>query len=279
MKNSSSLLELIKECKKVDDSVCGKPSNDRLDYSVGVFLRQELSAITLYCICEPVHRPEIFRSNEKFPHDFQSGFVISRSMYETVLLSNLILLSDQLNSCRNAFLKIARLQSLRERIRFAKNMNSQRPEAVRQENMAKELKQEIIAHPEFEVLPQITREFVEEKGKVLWKWHEYSMQDLACIAGFDKTWHTQYYGFLSNYAHADPLSIEQVESIRSPKQAEDLASIIPSYAENFLSRSLIIHVETCRSEGIEVNIPPHLIELTDYWKDLNGKVMANAFHI
>lgn len=276
MKDKTSYLKLIQECMSVDEIVQKCTPNDRLDYSVGVFLRQELSAITLYCIFEPVSRPDIFGAENSI-NDFQSGFVISRSMYETVLMSNYILLGEQIQHYKNALLMVARLQALRERIRFAQNMKSQNPRAKLFEEQSKKLKEEIIAHSEFSSLPSISREYVKESGKQHWKWHEYGMEDLARFAGFHKTWHTQYYGFLSNYSHANPLSIEQVESVRSPRQAEDMASILPDYGENFLSRSLDIHVRVCQDQGIDIEMPANSKKCVDMWKELNSKEMELAF--
>ena len=275
MKDKNSYLRLIQDCMLVDEIVIKCTPSNRLDYSVGVFLRQELSAITLYCICEPVSRPDIFNA-EKSIQDFQSGFVLARSMYETVLMSNFILLSKQVEHCKDAMLKVARLQALRERLRFAQNMKSQNTRAKLIADQSSKLKEEIIAHSEFSFLPSISREYVEESTKQKWKWHDNSMEDLACMAGFHKTWHTQYYGFLSNYAHANPLSIEQVESVRSPQQAENMASILPDYAENFLSRSLDIHVKVCQAGGIDIKMPVYSKKCMEIWKELNLKEMSNA---
>lgn len=277
MKDISDLINLIKECISIDDQLVGKNVNQLLFYSGGFFTKQELNAITIYNICRPLPRPELFGHDKPYAPDFASGFVVARSMYETVLNSNYVLLSNEFANCRDLLMKIIELHSLRERIRFGENMKSTNPklEAIRQ--AAQSLERSVISDQNFDALPQLTQKFVKKIGKNVWEWHNNSVKDLALKAGFHETWHEQYYGYFSNYAHSNPITAEQIGWIRSPGEADELASILPDLVENFLGRSLDIHEKACRAGGLPFKISDRTKSTIEFWKEFNADEMSNIF--
>lgn len=270
MKDLKELIELIKECISIDDQLIGKSVNQILFYSGGIFTKQELNAITIYNICRPLPRPELFGHEKSYAPDFASGFVVARSMYETVLNSSYVLLSDEFANCRDLIMKVLELHSLRERIRFGDNMKSTNPKLENIRQSAQSLEQSLISDQFFVNLPEITQKFVKKLGKNDWNWHGNSVRDLALKTGLHESWHTQYYGYLSNYAHSNPMSAEQIGWIRSPGEADELALILPDLVENFLARSLDIHEKVCRSSGITFKISERTKALIEFWKELNS---------
>ena len=269
----SRLKFLFDEAFKVGKSIDGMQSNDRLEYAVGLFIRQIYNSYTLWCICNPVARADFFGENEIL-HDFASGFVVSRSMYETVLIANYILLTNDFEHSKNVVIKVARLHSLVERDILSQNMKSSLPKAKELKVSIPSLKRKIFEHEEFVDLPENVKNYVDSAGTDNWNWHGKKMPELAELAGFHPSWHLQIYNYLSNYAHANSLSVEQVGAVNTADDAIMLADIIYDFAENFLSRSIDILVRVCKSEGIDIMLSTHTLKLINSWKNINKWDMA-----
>ena len=265
---------LFDESYAVGRSVEGIQSNERLSYLAGVFTRQILHSYTLWNICNPISRNELLENKGIF-YDFASGYVVSRSMYEAVLISNFILLNKSFDHSRNVVLKVARLHALIERKILSGNMKSRKPEAKEAQILIPKLRKEILEHEEYIKLPVNVKKFVETECDKNRNWHNKSMPKLAKLAGFHPSWHTQYYGYLSNYAHVGPLSVEQMSATDKAEDARMFTEIIYDFAENFLSRSLDILAKVCESEGINIKLSPDSLELIESWKESNSEDIAH----
>ena len=264
---------LFHESYAVGRSVEGIQSNERLSYLAGVFTRQILNSYTHWNICNPISHKGLFE-NKGILYYFASGYVVSRSMYETVLIADFVLLNRSFDQSRNVVIKVARLHALIERKIFSENMKSTKPEAKQVHVLIPKLRKEILEHEEFIELPDEVKKYVETAGAKNWNWHGKNVSNLAKLAGIHPSWHTQIYGYLSNYAHANPLSVEQISAVDKEEDARMLAEIIYDFAENFLSRSLDILAKVCESEGINIELSPDSLELIESWKEINSEDIA-----
>ncbi len=262
---------ILDESIRVSKEPTGLPGTNRLRYSVGVLLRQILTGVTIWRICRPVPTPDLTNLNESVFHDFVSANVILRSMYETYIMSHYILLARCFEQAGDVILLISRLHAKKEQIVLSENMGSTHPRVAEIRDELGQLKLDIRKHPEFSLLPERLRNYVTRiDEKTAKKWHSDKVETIAGYAGFHKTQHFQLYKYFSNYTHADLLSIDQVESVRSPNEAEELISASYSHAENFLSLTLDMYRVICEQENLKVTLSSLVIEVVDYWREWNS---------
>lgn len=269
---------LLDECIGVSVllSVSGKEGSERLRYSTGVFTKQVLSGHTIWSICKPLPRPELPAMQRDVLHDFSSAFVVLRSMYEAVFYPYYVLCSDDFANARNVVVLVAELHAERERLCLANNMHSSSDKIAEVVNRLTALKSGIMNDVEFNALPQHVQAYVKTDNSVVRRWCTCKVEDMAVAAGFHESKHLQYYKFFSNYAHSDPLAVQQVEAIRSPADADQMASSIPDYATNFLSRALELHRDVCSSEGLPFDISSDAAELIRFWREFNSKAFGDS---
>lgn len=264
---------LFKQSHELQRKIAGIPSNDRLEYAIGVLTAQSLKAYSIWSICNPVPRPELLESVGVIS-DFSSGNVLLRSMYEAVLVSRYILLDDEFSKSRRIVVSVARLHGKREQYMLLKNMGSKRPEMANLEINLSRLKQFILDHNEFKYLPTFSQEYTRRSDIPNSKWHKKSTEQLAIRAGFHKTQHLQFYKYFSNYTHADPYAIDQISAVRQPAEAEEMTKQLYSHTENFLSVSLDIHLSVLNSENNDIPISREALEIIKLWKYIDSQDLA-----
>lgn len=288
LNNNEKLLLLFKESHQLQRKIAGRPSNNRLEHAISIFTAQSLKAYTIWAICNPLPRNEILENNGII-HDFPSGYVLSRSMYETILVSRFPLLDEEFVNSRNAIVLVAILHGYREQNLLLTNMQSKNPKFEEIKAGLKQLKEDILKHPEYISLPQYARDYTNRDDIPNQKWFPRKlptiklgaesekisvMEELALRAGFHASQHLNYYKYFSNYVHSEPFALNQIGAVRSPEQSKELTNNLYSYAENFLSVSLDIHLEVCKSEGIKVSISDDALEIIKLWKYINSEDMA-----
>ena len=261
---------LLDECIELSKSLSGKTAPDRLIYSAGVFTKQVLVAYTLWGITHPSPHPELKAlSQDATLQDFPSAFVLLRSMYECVLNSNYILLGSEFQSARHVVIEVARLHAMREQAYLLRSMKSKRPEATMILDDLPVRRKSIEEHSEFKYLPESVRNYVRADDLQKSNWHKKNNESLAVLAGFHETMHAQYYKYFSNYTHSDPLSVQQVDAVRSPLDSENMISSAFDYASSFLGKSLRIHREVSESDGMRFAISQEASDIIDSWDDIS----------
>lgn len=268
MSDRDRFVLLFRECHELQRQIFGRPSNINFEYAIGVFTAQNLKAYTIWSICNPVPRQEIF-DNNGVVQDFHSGNIILRAMYETILVSRFLLLDQEFKECRSVIVKVARLHGYREQHLLLTNMNSKLPEMENLKENLKKSKKEILEHEEFHRLPLYAQAYVNRDDIPNSKWYHKSREQLAKSAGFHKTVDLQYYKYFSNYTHSDPFAIQQISAIRHPSHSQDLTERLYQHAENFLSVSLALHLEVCKLEGMVLSLSNETEDLVKYWKKFN----------
>jgi len=267
---------LFRECHEVQRMIKGRPTNEKFEYAIGIFTAQNLKAYTIWSICNPMPKSEILDENGVI-HDFHSGNIILRAMYEAILVSRFLLLDKEFEKCKSVIVKVARLHASRERYLLLTNMKSKRPEMEDLKEDLKNLKKEILEHEEFHSLPSFIQAYTNRDGIKNSKWHNKSRQKLAKSAGFHMTVDLQYYKYFSNYTHSDPFAIEQIRAIRHPSQSQALTENLYDIAENFLSVSLSNHLEVCESEGIALSISDETKDIIRHWKEFNKCDLSKGY--
>jgi hypothetical protein len=273
--SESDFQTLLDESITAGKKLTGIEGPPRLIYSTGVFTKQLLTSYTLWRVMHPA--PTLGLDSLKdgqIIHDFPSAFVLIRSLYETMLQAYNTVLSKDYSQARNVVMSVARLHSLRERLTLANNMNSKHEVVLQMREEIGPLRERIFVHDEFEHLPKAVRRYVKEPQVTNRSWHSKSVSTLAEEAGIHATWHLQYYNYLSNYTHADPMSIEQVEAVRSPAEPANLIDIAYDFGCNFLGRSLRYHSIVCTEEGHEAAISDESSAVIDFWVKLNTHEMS-----
>jgi hypothetical protein len=264
--NEEQFLLLLDVCIELSKSLSGKAATERLIYSTNVFTKQVLAAYTLWGVTHPSPFPELKAlSTDGRMHDFSSAYVLLRSMYETVLSSNYILLDSAFQSAQHVVVEVAELHAMKEQAYLLRNMRSKHPEAIQILDSLPGKMKTIEEHSEFKYLPESIQNYVRADGLQQRNWHKENNESLSVLAGFHKTLHTHYYKYFSNYAHSDPLSVRQVGAVRNPSDAENMISSVSYYALSFLGKSLRIHQKVSDSEGMRFAISQELSDIIKFW--------------
>lgn len=285
MTSRQKLLLLFKESHLLQRKIAGHPSNDRLNYAIAVFTAQSLKAYTIWSICNPLPRSEILENNGVI-HDFQSGYVLLRSMYETVLVSRFILLDEEFANSRIAVVKVAQLHGLREQNWLLTKMKSTNPMLNEIRVHLTNLKTEILEHDQYNGLPSYAQEFVKMKDIPNSQWFPRkletikpsespelvaTMEELALRAGFHVSQHFQYNKYFSNYIHSDPFAIMQIGAVEYFGDSQQMTGNLYYHAENFLAVLLDIHIAVCKSEDISLDITDESSEIIKLWQYINSR--------
>lgn len=289
MKSREKLLLLFKESHTLQERISGRPTNDRLEYAIAVFTAQSLKAYTIWSICNPLPRSDILE-NRGVIHDFQSGYVLLRSMYETTLVSRFILLDDEFKNTRLAIVMVAKLHGYREQNWLLTKMKSTNPMLGEIKERIKQSKTEILQHDQFYSLPDYAQDYVKKDDIPNGPWlpREFKtilpsgenvkisrMQELASRADFHESQHFQYYKYFSNFVHSDPFAIMQIGAVKHYGDSERMTKKLYYHAENFLAISLHYHLAICKSEGITFDASVEAREIIETWQYINSQDWAD----
>lgn len=271
MSHRDKLALLFRESHKLQEVTTGLSGTDRLIHAVSVFLSQSLKVYSIWSICNQVPRKEILE-NQRVIDDFSSGFVLLRSMYETLLASRFLLLDNEFSECRDIIVKVARLHGAREQNLLLTRVKSTKPEAKYIKSYCPRLKDELLKHNEYENLPQFAKDYIEKPDIPNHNWYskkKFPLKELAHRVGINETIHLQFYKYFSNYTHSDPFALIQIGAIRDPMEARKMIDIVYWLAENFITISINIHRKVCDSEDISLHISEEVLELIEFWTFAN----------
>lgn len=284
MTSREKLLLLFRESHQLQKTIAGRPTNDRLEFAISVFTAQNHKAYTIWSICNPVPRSELLE-NSSVLHDYQSGYVLLRSMYETILVSRFILLDEQFVDSRIVVVMVTQLHGLREQNWLLSEMKNTKPKVKEIKAHLKQLKIEILQHQQYNSLPQFAKDYVNRDDIPNGPWlpkkletirpnsenkETSTMKELAHRAGFHESQHFQYNKYFSNYVHSDPFVIMQLAAVMHFGDTELMTEKLYFHTEKFLAVSLHNHIAVCNSESINLSISDEVREIIEFWQDINS---------
>ena len=284
MTSMERLLLLYKESQKLQKEIGRRPSNNRLNYVTSIFAAQNHKAYTIWSICNPLPRSELLE-NSSVIHDYQSGYVLLRSMYETILVSRFILIDDQFANSRMVIVEIAHLHGLREQNwLLSKLKRGPRSDEVKAD--ITRLKAEILQHPQYNSLPQFAKDYVNRNDIPNGPWLPKklkttqpicenkdisTMEELAHRVGFHESQHFQYHKYFSNYIHSDPFVIMQLAAVMHLGETEQMTERLYYHAENFLAISISNYLAILDSESVIFKVSEKVNEIINFWKQYNSR--------
>jgi hypothetical protein len=150
--------------------------------------------------------------------DFASIGVLARSVFETYLVFHYLFVEEV-----SADEKEFRIQSWYlgglDRIKYEPAFEDNMEQWEKEKGEAEALKVKIRATEKFQQLdPQIQKKIL--KGK----WQYIPWFEMAIKAGFTEQYFRQLYMFMSSYAHANRLSIIQIQQLKKIEEQKDIAA-------------------------------------------------------
>lgn len=200
--------------------------------------------------------------------DFASIGVLTRSVFETYLVFHYLFVEEV-----NADEKEFRVQSWYlgglDRIKYKPAFEGNLPQLEKENQEAEELKVKIKATAKFQNLDERSQKKI-LKGKWQYKqWHE-----MATSAGFSENFFRQLYMYMSSYAHANRLSVIQIQQMKTIEEQKDVAAGFVGIILTVISKYIYDYVQIMPGLSEKVNLDSPEYGLVKMYKAIGESIQS-----